>query len=154
MSAATANNPVAAAGYSLRPLVKKLGLKEGMRAVFVREPDDFRQSLGDLPDGVKVTSQLRGTKDYIHVFAIKASDLERKLEAVVRVLEVDGMAWISWPKRASGVATDVDGAVVRRLGLAAGLVDIKVCAVDSVWSGHKFVFRKEDRAAIRAERSK
>ncbi len=147
-----ANNPVASAGYSLRPLVKKLGLAAGDRAVFVNEPDTFRAALGDLPDGIKVTTQLRGVKDYVHVFVTRAKDLKRKFERLVPVLEVDGMVWISWPKKASGVATDVDGAVVRSMGLMAGLVDVKVCAVDDVWSGHKFVFRKEDRDSIRAQR--
>ena len=120
--------------------------------MFVAEPPSFREALGPLPEGAKVTSQLRGRKDYIHVFAKNAKVLERKLRSVVTVLDVNGMAWISWPKKSSGVVTNVDDGVVRRLGLAAGLVDVKVCAVDETWSGLKFMFRKEDRARIQAER--
>lgn len=145
-------NPVARAGYSLRPLIRKLGIKEGDRAVFCNEPDDFRESLGPLPAGARATTQLRGVKDYIHVFAEDSKHLEGKLAAAVRVLDPDGMLWISWPKKSSGVATDLDGAVVRRLGQEAGLVDVKVCAVDEIWSGHKFMFRREDRERIAASR--
>ena len=144
---------MAPAGYSSRPLVKKLGLADGMRAAFVNEPEDFRELLGPLPAGVKPTTQLRGIKDYVHIFATRSKDLERKMSGLVRVLEVDGLAWISWPKKASGVSTDLDGNVVRQIGLVAGLVDVKVCAVDETWSGHKFVFRKEDRPKIAAQRS-
>jgi len=130
-------------------LIKKLGLVAGARATFVGEPNGFRELLGPLPDGVRVSTQLRRTKDYVHVFVTSASVLRRKLSSVVRVLDADGLAWISWPKKSSGVSTDVDGGTVRQLGLEAGLVDVKVCAVDEVWSGHKFVFRKEERQRIR-----
>ncbi len=146
------NNPVASAGYSKRPLIQKLGIKAGDRAVFIAEPSDFRAALGPLPEGAKVTSQLRGRKDYIHLFVKNAKVLEGKLQRVVTVLNVDGMAWVSWPKKSSGVETDVDDGVVRRLGLGAGLVDVKVCAIDETWSGLKFMFRKEDRARIQAQR--
>lgn len=145
-------NPVARAGYSPRPLIRKLGIKEGDRAVFCNEPDDFRESLGPLPEGARATTQLRGVKDYVHLFAENAKRLEGKLAAAVRVLDPDGMLWISWPKKSSGVATDLDGAMVRRLGQEAGLVDVKVCAVDEIWSGHKFMFRREDRERIAASR--
>lgn len=154
MGAVRPKNPVARAGYSLRPLIRKLGLKEGDRAVFCNEPDDFRAVLGPLPEGTRVTTQLRGEKDYVHLFGTRARDLERKLESAVRVLQVDGMLWISWPKKSSGVATDLDGATVRRLGQQAGLVDVKVAAVDEVWSGHKFMFRREDRDRVSASRAR
>lgn len=146
--AAGAKNPVARAGYSRRPLVRKLGIKEGDRVVFCNEPDDFRDALGPLPEGARATTQLRDEKDYIHLFCTTARQLEGKLAKAADVLDVDGMLWISWPKRSSGVDTDLDGAAVRRLGQAAGLVDVKVCAVDEIWSAHKFMFRREDRARI------
>lgn len=152
VSQSRAGNPVARAGYSVRPLIRKLGIKEGDRAVFCNEPDDFRDSLGTLPEGAHATTQLRGEKDYVHIFSTSAKHLEGKLAAAVPVLAVDGMLWISWPKKSSGVATDLDGAVVRRLGQQAGLVDVKVCAVDEIWSGHKFMFRREDRERVAASR--
>lgn len=116
--------------------------------MFCNEPDDFRDSLGPLPEGTSATTQLRGRKDYIHIFSATSRHLEGKLARATDVLDVDGMLWISWPKKSSGVDTDLDGAAVRRLGQQAGLVDVKVCAVDEIWSGHKFMFRREDRARI------
>ena len=92
-----------------------------------------------------VSTALRGEKDYIHLFATRVRDLERRLPTLKRHLSKTGLAWISWPKKASGVPTDLDGNVVRRLGLGTGLVDVKVCAVDADWSGLKFVYRLKDR---------
>ena len=149
-----AENPVARAGYSPRPLIRKLGINAGDRVVFCNEPDDFRDSLGPLPAGARATTQLRGEKDYVHIFSRNAKHLGGKLASAVPVLAVDGMLWISWPKKSSGVVTDLDGAAVRALGQAAGLVDVKVCAVDETWSGHKFMFRREDRERITASRGK
>lgn len=145
-------NPVATAGYSPRPLIRKLGIGEGDRVVFCNEPDGFRDALGPLPEGTRLSTRLRGEKDYVHIFSTSLRHLDGRLAAAVPVLAVDGMLWISWPKKSSGVTTDLDGAAVRAAGQAAGLVDTKVCAVDDVWSGHKFMFRREDRERIAASR--
>lgn len=136
------------AGYSGAPLPKKLGLKPAMTAVFVGAPPGFVDSLGDLTD-VKILKSLHGKRDYIHLFATTRRRLEEKLPASVRALEPAGALWISWPKKSSGVETDLDRERVRELGLAAGLVDVKVCAVDEVWSGLKFVWRLADRAVVK-----
>lgn len=133
------------AGYSQTPLIKKLGIKPGHRACFLALPDTVRHEIGPLPEGVVESTSLRGRKDYVHLFATKRSDLERRLPTIKAHLEKGGLCWISWPKKTSGVQTDLDGNAVRRTGLAAGLVDIKVCAVDETWSGLKFVFRRDDR---------
>ena len=142
------------AGYSKRPLAQKLGIKEGMRLALIDAPDSYEElTLGDLPPRVAVGHSLRGRKDAIQVFVTEESKLRRRLPAMTRSLDVDGMLWVSWPKKTSGVVSDLDGNVVRSLGLEQGLVDIKVCAVDDVWSGLKFVFRKEDRLEIARSRS-
>ena len=133
------------AGYSKRPLAAKLGMKAGTRICLVDAPDDYLELLAPLPADLTLSTTLRGAKDFIQIFTSSARALERRLPAAKKALEKDGMLWISWPKQSSGVETDLDGNVVRRLGLAIGLVDIKVCAVDETWSGLKFVYRKSDR---------
>lgn len=133
------------AGYSGTPLIRKLGLKPGHRARFVCAPDHYLKLLGPLPDTVKVVGTTRGKFDFIHLFAARGADLDRRLSRLVESLKPDGSLWISWPKGSSRIETDLDGNLVRRRGLAAGLVDIKVCAVDEDWSGLKFVYRKKDR---------
>jgi hypothetical protein len=133
------------AGYSGTPLVKKLGIKPGMRARFVSPPDDYDRTLGALPADVTVVRATRGALDFVHLFVKTTADLERRLPPAKAALARDGMVWISWPKKASGVRTDLTGDVVRSAGLASGLVDVKVCAVDDTWSGLKFVYRKKDR---------
>ncbi len=133
------------AGYSKRPLVAKLGLKEGAQAAFLGAPEHFETLLGPLPEGVEVRYDLRSVRDYIHLFVTDARALEARLAAVRRKLRDDGMVWVSWPKKTSSLPSDLDGGAVRRLGQAAGLVDVKVCAVDDDWSGHKFVVPVADR---------
>lgn len=132
------------AGYSKRSLSAKLGVKEGMKMTLVNPPDSYLESL-ELPQTVRVLGRLGPNRDFIQAFFDRTSKLERSLPRLRDSLTSDGMLWISWPKKASGVETDLDGNVVRRLGLRSGLVDVKVCAVDDVWSGLKFVFRLEDR---------
>jgi hypothetical protein len=143
-----ANTP--AAGYSGTPLVKKLGIKPESRLALIGAPDDFDATLGELPDGVAVRRQLRGPLDVIVAFYVDRSAFERKLPALRDALQPAGGLWIAWPKRASGVATDMSETVVRELGLEAGLVDNKVCAIDAVWSGLRLVYRLRDRPASRA----
>ncbi len=133
------------AGYSHRPLAAKLGLREGMRAAVLNAPDDYRDTLGALPDGVALVIELEPALRFIQLFAPDRATLDRLLAPARDALASDGMLWVSWPKKASGRPTDLDGNIVRAAGLAAGLVDIKVCAVDETWSGLKFVYRREDR---------
>jgi hypothetical protein len=133
------------AGYSGTPLPRKLGIKPGSRLALVRAADDFDVTLGELPAGVTVRRRAAGPADVIVAFFTRRTELERRLDGLARALEPAGGLWIAWPKRASGVATDLNENVVRELGLAAGLVDNKVCAIDEVWSGLRFVYRLRDR---------
>lgn len=132
-------------GYSGTPLPRKLGIKAGHRLGLIGAPDDFAATLGELPEGVAVRRQLRGRLDVVVAFFVERAVLERRFGGCKSALELDGGLWIAWPKRASGVPTDLDENVVRELGLAAGLVDNKVCAIDEVWSGLRFVYRVRDR---------
>jgi hypothetical protein len=133
------------AGYSGTPLPRKLGIKPGARLALVGAPDSFDATLGELPEGVAVRRRLRGPVDVIVAFYVRRAELARRLGVLRDSLEPAGGLWIAWPKRASGVATDLDENVVRELGLAAGLVDNKVCAIDEVWSGLRLVYRLRDR---------
>jgi hypothetical protein len=138
------------AGYSGTPLVRKLGIKVDARLGLIGAPDGFDETLGELPAGVHVRRRLGGRPfDVIVAFFARRAELERRLAALVGALDPAGGLWIAWPKRASGVPTDVTEDVVRGLGLAAGLVDNKVCAVDQVWSGLRLVYRLRDRPALR-----
>ncbi len=135
------------AGYSGTPLPKKLGIKADHRVALIGAPEDFEQTLGTLPDRVTVQRSLRGTRlfDVVLFFTKREQELTRRLARLKARLTTAGGLWIAWPKKASKVATDVDESVVRRLGLGTGLVDNKICAVDEVWSGLRFVRRLEDR---------
>ena len=133
------------AGYSGTPLPKKLGIKPGSRLALIDAPDGFELTLGELPAGVGVRTTARGTVDVTVAFFADRAKLERRFPAIRSALDPDGGLWIAWPKRASGVATDLTENVVRELGLAAGLVDNKVCAIDEVWSGLRLVYRLADR---------
>jgi hypothetical protein len=135
------------AGYSRRSLCEKLGIKAGQTVALLGAPPGYRRALGDLPAGVRVVTRPARSLPFIQVFTTRRSQLERRLPALRRVLEPAGALWVSWPKRSSGVATDVTEDVVREVALATGLVDVKVCAVDDVWSGLKLVRRLRDRAA-------
>ena len=132
-------------GYSGKSLVDKLGIKPGMRIAIVGAPGGFRTTLGPLPDGVSVTATPRGILPFIHFFAKERSLLGRRFPALKRALAQDGALWVSWPKKSSGVETDLTEDVVREVALAGGLVDVKVCAIDNVWSGLKLVRRLKDR---------
>ena len=133
------------AGYSGTPLVKKLGIKSGQRLALVNQPEGYSETMGPMPDGVKVARLLDGPLDFIHFFTTGAGELEREFPQLKSALSPDGTLWVSWPKRSSRVATDLNGNVVRDIGLGNGLVDVKVCAVDETWSALKFVFRLKDR---------
>ena len=136
------------AGYSGTPLPKKLGIKDGHFVFFSGAPKDFGATLGALPKGVTVSSRLsRGPVHVIVLFAKSIAALKKSFAPAARMLDKAGGLWVAWPKKASGVATDLDENVVRAVGLGAGLVDNKVCAIDATWSGLRFVYRVEDRPA-------
>lgn len=126
-----------AAGYSGTPLVKKLGVKAGMKVAVLGAPEGF--------DVGPAATRLGGSKDMVIVFVTARRELERRLDALRRAIAPDGMVWVAWPKTASKVATDVTEDVVREVVLPTGLVDVKVCAIDETWSGLKVVIRKELR---------
>jgi len=134
------------AGYSGTPLWKKLGYKAGTAAHVQGAPKDYKGILA-LPSDVSVkwSPRLNDRIDFVHFFMTSKSALRAKLKAYRKAIDPDGVIWISWPKKSSGVATDVTEEVVREIALPLGLVDIKVCAVDDVWSGLKLMIRKELR---------
>ena len=133
------------AGYSSRSLVEKLGIKPRTRIAIIDPPRGFRVTLGKLPEGVTVASRPSGVFPFIHVFTKSRVLLESKLPALLRALKTDGALWVSWPKKSSGVKTDITEDVVRAVALPTGLVDVKVAAVDEVWSGLKLVRRLKNR---------
>ena len=132
------------AGYSGKPLATKLGIKEGFRIAIVNEPKGFRPELGDL-SAVKISAKLHSPLDLVLLFVKTQSELKKNFGKLASKLAPAGMLWIAWPKKASGMPTDLSDNSVREIGLASGLVDVKVCAVDETWSGLKFVIRLKDR---------
>jgi len=134
------------AGYSGKSVVQKLGIKPGFRIFVSHAPRAYPDIVGELPDGVKLGARLKAPLDMVHLFATKTADLKSKLESFRAAIAPDGMIWVSWPKRASCVATDLSDVVVRDTALPLGLVDIKVCAIDETWSGLKFAIRNDLRA--------
>lgn len=134
-----------AAGYSKRSLVDKLGLKVGFKAIILNPPANYGDTLGELPAGVTLAEGLQGPLDFIQFFTRSRQELALEFPSLKGALAPAGMLWVSWPKRAAGVETDLDEKVVREVGLENGLVDVKVCAVDETWSGLKFVYRTRDR---------
>ncbi|HTX46138.1 MAG TPA: DUF3052 domain-containing protein [Solirubrobacteraceae bacterium] len=133
------------AGYSGTPLPRKLGIKPGTRLGLIAAPRGFDITLGELPPDVVLRTAVRGPLDVIVAFFDSVAALQRRLPVLRDALDPAGGLWIAWPKRSSGIETDLRDGVVRELGLAAGLVDNKVCAIDEVWSGLRFVFRLADR---------
>ena len=131
------------AGYSGKTLAQKLGLKPHMRVVFLRMPGSVGESLQPLPADLVVLKALAKEMDYVHYFADQTADLEGMMAKLKEALAKDGSLWISWRKGRKG--TDLTENAVRLLALAAGLVDVKVCAVDETWSGLKLVYRVKDR---------
>ena len=138
------------AGYSGTPLFKKLGLRQQFRVRLVGMPSDVEAELKDALASCRVAKNGREPLDFAMIFAKTRADLARNLSRLSARLAPAGMLWVSWPKKASGVPTDLREDQVRGVGLAAGLVDVKVCAVNEVWSGLKFVIALKDRAARRS----
>jgi hypothetical protein len=136
------------AGYSGTPLPRKLGIKPGHRVLLLGAPDAFE--LGELPDGVTVVRSARGTADVIVAFHDRRAALARRMPALRALMEPAAGLWIAWPKRASGVDTDLTEDTVRELALENRLVDNKVCAIDETWSGLRLVVRIADRSAVRS----
>ena len=140
------------AGYSGTPLLKKLGIKQGFTVSFVNAPKQFPQELGALPADVTVTTKLTKPVDLAILFAPSKKSLARDFSKLARKLLSTGILWVAWPKKSSGVSTDLSFASVQEIGLKAGLVDVKICAIDEVWSGLKFVYRLRDRPAAKMKR--
>jgi hypothetical protein len=138
---------MAAAGYSGTPLSQKLGIKENHKVAILRAPAGFDKTLGTLPTGAVTTTKLAGKQplDVVIVFVTKQSELAPAIKSVRPRLEQAGGLWIAWPKKSSGVATDMTEQVIRDVALPTGLVDNKVCAIDDTWSGLRLVIRKELR---------
>lgn len=138
-------------GYSGTPLVRKLGLRDGQSALLLRVPDNLGDIAG-FPGFANCDTVIDGPTlrrhDYIHVFAVERAELEACAMRLSASLKPGGMMWISWPKRASKVPTTLTEDILREIFLPLGLVDTKVCAVDAVWSGLKFMFRKNVRAGL------
>ena len=130
-------------GYSGTPLIKKLGIEPEARLQFVSAPQNFGALLGPLPEWIKVSKQ--GTLDFAILFVKAKAELTKQFPRLRDRLDSNGMLWVAWPKRTSGVETDLSEGIVRDYGLDAGLVDVKVCAIDDTWSGLKFVRRSRDR---------
>ena len=135
------------AGYSGTPLVKKLGIKPGQRICILNAPASYSKSLGPLPVGVELKNRpgKDHSLDFIHIFTPKRKQLEQEFSALAKALDYSGTLWVSWPKGSSGMQLDLNENVVRETGLKHGLVDVKVAAIDDVWSGLKFVYRVENR---------
>lgn len=134
------------AGYSETPLLKKLGIKENARVALVNAPEDFLRELGGLPEGAKLVSAAQGRVEFILLFVENRAELVKRLGQLRPKLSQSGMIWVAWPKKSSGLKTELTFAVVQEAGLAAGIVDTKICAINDVWSGLKFVIRVKDRA--------
>ena len=134
-----------AAGYSGTPLAKKLGIKAGSRLSVVGEPNDLLELLDDLPEGVTIGDDLEDSPDVVVAFFVRADGLEASLADLAEAVFPDRVLWVAWPKKSSGVESDLDGNVVRELVLTTKLVDVKVCAISDVWSGLKVMWRKEHR---------
>jgi len=133
------------AGYSGTPLAKKLGIKPEHRVALLDEPTGFRGLLDPLPAGVEFRTSLRAAADVVVLFTRSRRALERRIAVAGRVVFPDGAIWVAWPKRASGLETDMTEDVVREVVLPMGLVDNKVCAIDETWSGLRVVWRRERR---------
>lgn len=134
-----------AAGYSGTPLPQKLGLKAPLTLVTIGAPPEYRKLLGVIPAGVRLVTAAGKPVQAVHLFTKARADLAKRLKSLRGRLAQDGFVWVSWPKRSSGVATDITEDVIRAVALPLGFVDIKVCAVNEVWSGLKLVIRKSER---------
>ena len=132
-------------GYSGTPLPQKLGIKPGTIVVLIDAPDNYRKLLGDIPSGVNFATRPTGNSRFLHLFTAERHVLEKSLSSLRQKIPDDAVLWVSWPKKSSGVPTNVTEDVIRAVALPLGFVDVKVCAVDEVWSGLKLMIRREQR---------
>jgi hypothetical protein len=137
-------------GYSGTPLAKKLGIRPHARLCVRAAPGNYRELLAPLPEGYAFVQRIDTRTELIHLFATRAAALARALTAARRAMRMDAVIWVSWPKKASGVDSDLSEDRVRALALPLGLVDVKVCAVDATWSGLKLVLRKSERRLLKS----
>ena len=133
------------AGYSGTPLIKKLGIKPDDKIILRNQPVHYLDWISPLPAGVKVAQKSTADVDFIHLFVVERKIFEKEFNMLKKSLKKDGMMWVSWPKKSSGMPTTVTENVIRELALPLGFVDVKVCAVSEIWSGLKLVVRKELR---------
>jgi hypothetical protein len=133
------------AGYSGTPLSKKLGIKPGLAVITINAPANYRRLVGTIPEDVTFSDRLKVGSSFVHVFSKKRSELAKRLSVLREKIADTGTVWVSWPKRSSGVPTDVTEDVVRAVALPLGFVDVKVCAIDKTWSGLKLMVRRENR---------
>jgi len=148
MSGATRPQAPNPAGYSGTPLPKKLGIKPGHRVWFTNAPDSFAATLGELPEDVRLAEAGETALDLVIAFAGSEAELQEGFSRWAGAITRAGTLWISWPKKASGVRTDVTEDVVRKVALEHGMVDVKVAAIDATWSALKIVFRLKDRPQV------
>jgi hypothetical protein len=133
------------AGYSGKPLTQKLGIKPGFRIFVIGNPAAYDDIVGELPLEATLVARPAAPLDMAHLFAVEAKVLDRKLRNCREAITPERMIWVSWPKKSSGVASDLSDVVVRGIALPLGLVDVKVCAIDETWSGLKFVIPRDQR---------
>lgn len=132
-------------GYSGTPLAKKLGFKAGMTVLTVATPTDYKEWLPELPESVSLSARAKPPFAAVHLFSTSRADLATRLTVLRQQLLAEGFIWVSWPKRTAKVPTDITEDVIRAVALPLGFVDIKVCAVNEIWSGLKLVIRKSER---------
>lgn len=133
------------AGYSGTPLVRKLGIPPGGRVAAIQAPADYRDLLGELPPDAVITPRVAAGAEFVHLFVARRADLEKRLATLRTKLADDGVLWVSWPKKAAKVDTDITEDTIRAIALPLGFVDVKVCAVDETWSGLKLMIRRDLR---------
>jgi hypothetical protein len=133
------------AGYSGTPLAQKLGIKAGQRVVTINAPTNYSKLLAPLPEAVSFARKASAGAGFVHLFISERKALEKESKRLRKLLADTGILWVSWPKKSSGVATDVTEDVIREVALPLGFVDVKVCAVDETWSGLKLMVRRENR---------
>ena len=134
-------------GYSGTPLAQKLGIKPGQCVATIEAPKEYRELLAPLPEGVSFTKEVAADTPFVHLFVKERPILEKELKRLRRLLADTGILWVSWPKKTSGVKTDITEDVIREVCLPLGFVDVKVCAVDATWSGLKLMIRRENRGS-------
>ena len=137
-----------ASGYSGTPLARKLGIKPGAKVIALGAPAHYRVLLIDLPPDATITSRRSARPSFVHLFVTERAALSHELQRLREQLDPTGTVWVSWPKKSSGVATDVTEDVIRAEALPLGFVDVKVCAIDVTWSGLKLMIRRTERPSV------